>query len=71
MRGQVQRLVDAACLPNVTLQILPFSAGPGGDLYPTSADQVSRYWRLFERSRALTFTPQRSIAFLAELRRNA
>jgi transcriptional regulator with XRE-family HTH domain len=27
MRGQLERLIDAAKLPNVTLQILPFSAG--------------------------------------------
>jgi hypothetical protein len=27
MRGQLERLVDAAKLPNVTLQILPFAAG--------------------------------------------
>ena len=98
LREQLQRLVDAADLPNVTLQILPFSAGPGGglvesfrilsfpdpadpdiihlehqtgDLYLSSAEQVSRYWRLFERSRALASTPQRSVAFLTELHRDA
>jgi hypothetical protein len=27
MRGQLQRLIDTAALPNVTLQVLPFSAG--------------------------------------------
>jgi hypothetical protein len=27
-RGQVQRLIDAVAAPNVTLQVLPFSAGP-------------------------------------------
>jgi transcriptional regulator with XRE-family HTH domain len=27
MRAQLQRLIDAAALPNVTLQVLPFSAG--------------------------------------------
>jgi transcriptional regulator with XRE-family HTH domain len=28
MHGQLQRLIDASDLPNVTLQVLPFSAGP-------------------------------------------
>ncbi|MDT0345391.1 helix-turn-helix domain-containing protein [Streptomyces litchfieldiae] len=28
MRGQIDRLVEATALPNVTLQIMPFSAGP-------------------------------------------
>jgi uncharacterized protein DUF5753 len=28
MRRQLQRLVDMSALPNVTLQVLPFSAGP-------------------------------------------
>jgi transcriptional regulator with XRE-family HTH domain len=28
MRGQLQRLIEASELPNVTLQMLPFSAGP-------------------------------------------
>jgi transcriptional regulator with XRE-family HTH domain len=28
MRGQIDRLVDATALPNVTLQIMPFNAGP-------------------------------------------
>ncbi|ARQ72617.1 helix-turn-helix domain-containing protein [Streptomyces marincola] len=28
MRGQIDRLIEATALPNVTLQIMPFSAGP-------------------------------------------
>ncbi|MGP3967639.1 helix-turn-helix domain-containing protein [Streptomyces sp. 6N223] len=28
MRGQIDRLVEATALPNVTLQIMPFNAGP-------------------------------------------
>jgi hypothetical protein len=28
MRKQLQRLIEAAALPNVTLQVLPFSVGP-------------------------------------------
>lgn len=28
MRGQVERLIEAASLPNVTLQIMPFAIGP-------------------------------------------
>jgi transcriptional regulator with XRE-family HTH domain len=98
MRKQLQHLIDAAGRRNVTLQILPFSAGPGGglvesfrilsfpdpadpdlihlehqtgDLYLSSEDQLARYSRMFERSRALAFTPERSTAFLAELHRNA
>jgi hypothetical protein len=28
MRGQLSRLIEAASLPNVTLQVLPFAVGP-------------------------------------------
>ena len=98
MREQLQRLIDAVGMPSVTLQILPFSAGPGGglvesfrilsfpdpadadlihlehqtgDLYLSGVDQLARYSRIFERSRELAFTAERSAAFLIELSRNA
>jgi transcriptional regulator with XRE-family HTH domain len=32
MRGQLQRLIDLSALPNITLQVLPFSAGPHAGL---------------------------------------
>jgi transcriptional regulator with XRE-family HTH domain len=32
MRGQLQRLIDASALPNVTLQVVPFKAGPHAGL---------------------------------------
>lgn len=33
MRGQITKLIEAASLPNVTLQILPFAAGPHQSMY--------------------------------------
>jgi hypothetical protein len=32
MRGQLQRLIDVSTLPKVTLQVLPFTAGPHAGL---------------------------------------
>jgi transcriptional regulator with XRE-family HTH domain len=33
LRAQVDRLIEAAALPNVTLQVMPFSAGPHPAMY--------------------------------------
>jgi Domain of unknown function (DUF5753)/Helix-turn-helix domain len=33
MRGQIDRLIEATKLPNVTLQVLPFTAGPHQAMY--------------------------------------
>jgi transcriptional regulator with XRE-family HTH domain len=33
MRGQIDRLVEAAALPNVRLQVMPFAAGPHPAMY--------------------------------------
>jgi transcriptional regulator with XRE-family HTH domain len=33
VRGQIDRLIDAVAMPNVTLQIMPFAAGPHPAMY--------------------------------------
>ena len=33
MRAQLTRLIDAAAMPNITLQVLPFAAGPHPAMY--------------------------------------
>jgi transcriptional regulator with XRE-family HTH domain len=98
LREQVGHLIGATALPNVTVQVLPFSAGPHGALaesfrilgFPDPADsdvvhlenltgnayltneaQVSRYRDLFERLRALAWSPERSLDLLTELLRPA
>ncbi|WP_067484881.1 helix-turn-helix domain-containing protein [Actinomadura hibisca] len=96
MREQLSELWAAAHRPNVTVRILPFSAGAhagvdgrfvllgfaheddpdvayiesaAGDLYPESAEEVTRLRLAWERLRGAALSPKDSAAFLAELSR--
>jgi Domain of unknown function (DUF5753) len=56
MDEQLQRLIDAAALPNVTLQVLPFTA-----------DVTRRHNSIFNELRAAALSPAESIRTLANV----
>ncbi|MEV6842063.1 helix-turn-helix transcriptional regulator [Actinoplanes sp. NPDC051411] len=94
MRDQLIRLVDAARLPNVIIQILPFAAGPHagmdgtfailefeededadvvfaenatGGLFLEKAEELRKYYSIFETIRATALPPEESIEMIEML----
>jgi transcriptional regulator with XRE-family HTH domain len=94
MRDQLLRLVDAARLPNVIIQILPFAAGPHagmdgtfailefeededadvvfaenatGGLFLEKAEELRKYYSIFETIRATALDPEASIEMIEML----
>lgn len=94
MRDQLIRLIEAAGLPNVTMQILPFAAGPHagmdgtfailefeeaedadvvfaenatGGLFLEKAEELRKYYSIFEKIRATALDPDESIEMIKML----
>jgi len=94
MRDQLTRLISAARLPNVTIQILPFAAGPHagmdgtfailefeededadvvfaenatGGLFLEKAEELRKYYSIFETIRATALDPEESIEMIEML----
>jgi transcriptional regulator with XRE-family HTH domain len=94
MRDQLMRLIEAARRPNVTIQILPFLAGPHagmdgtfailefeededanvvfaenatGGLFLEKAEELRKYYSIFETIRATALDPEESIEMIEML----
>jgi transcriptional regulator with XRE-family HTH domain len=94
MRDQLIRLVDAARLPNVIIQVLPFAAGQHagmdgtfailefeededadvvfaenatGGLFLEKAEELRKYYSIFETIRATALAPEESIEMIEML----